>query len=67
VEIMCYEVGEEGKLIAHKKVINIEGTTVHEVPIYEGCVSLKVHKAKTMNMFISIVWKWMTPRCMKFE
>ena len=34
VKIMECEVGEEGKLVAHGKVINIEGGIVHGVPIY---------------------------------
>ena len=46
VGIMCYGVGEEGKLIAHKKDINVEGNMVHGVLIYEGCVSMEVHKSE---------------------
>ena len=46
VEIMGYRVGGEGKLVAHGKVINVQGETVHELPIYEGCISVKVHKSE---------------------
>lgn len=45
VEIMGYGVGEEGKLVAHGKVMNLEGGTVHGVPIYQGCVSVEVNKS----------------------
>lgn len=46
VEIMGYGIGEEGKLVAHGKVINVQGGTVHGVLIYEGCVSVEVHKSE---------------------
>ena len=46
VEIMGYKVGEEEKLIAHGKMINVERRTVHEVPIYEGCLSMEMHKSE---------------------
>jgi hypothetical protein len=46
VEIMGYGVGEKGKLVAHKKVMNVQGGTVHGVPIYEGCVSVDINKSK---------------------
>ena len=42
VKIMGCGVGEEGKLVANGKVINIEGGTLHGVPIYAGCVSVEV-------------------------
>ena len=46
VEIMGYGVGVEGKLVAHGKVTNVQEETVHEVPIYKGCVSVEVHKSE---------------------
>ena len=46
VEIMGYGVGEKGKLVAHGKVTNVQGGTVHGVPIYEGCVSVEVYKSE---------------------
>ena len=45
VEIMGYGVNEEGKLVAHGKVMNLEGGTVHGVPIYQRCVSVEVNKS----------------------
>ena len=45
VEIMGYGVGEEGKLVAHGKVMNLQGGTVHGVPIHQGCVSVEVNKS----------------------
>ena len=44
VEVMNYEVDEEGKLVAHGKVMNVEGETMHEIIIYAGCVSMEVQK-----------------------
>lgn len=46
VEIMIYRVGDEEKLIAHGKVINLERETVHEVLIYKGCLFVKAHKTE---------------------
>ena len=53
VEIMGYGVGEEGKLVAHGKVTNIQGGTVHGVPIYEGCVSVEVARSEKDEYVIS--------------
>lgn len=38
--------GEEGKLIAHRKIMNVQGGTVYKVPIYEGCISVEVNKSE---------------------
>jgi hypothetical protein len=57
VEIMGYGVGEEDKLIVHGNNINVERDTVYRILIYEGCVSVEVHKAKTTSMFSLEVWK----------
>ena len=38
--------GEEGKLIAHMKVMNVQGETVYEVLIYEGSISVEVNRSK---------------------
>ena len=46
VEIMGYGVGEEGKTIRYGKVMNLQGGTVHEIPIYQGCVSVEVNKSE---------------------
>ena len=41
--------GEEGKLVAYGKVMNVQGGTVHQVPIYEGYVSVEVNKSEDDN------------------
>jgi hypothetical protein len=46
VELMGYGVGEEGKLIAHGKVKNVEGRILHGAIIYEGCVTLEMQKSE---------------------
>ena len=46
VQLMGYGVGEEEKLVAHGKVKNVEGGTLHGAVIYEGCVSLEVQKSE---------------------
>ena len=43
VEIMGCEVGEEEKLIVHGKVINVNGKTLHGIPIYVGYVFMEEH------------------------
>ena len=42
VKIIECEVDEEGKLVAHGKVINVEGGIVHGVSIYAACVYVEV-------------------------
>ena len=42
VKIMGCGVGEEGRVVAHGKVINVKGGIVHGVSIYAGCVSAEV-------------------------
>ena len=42
LEIIGYRVSEEGKLVAYGKVMNVEGGTLYEITIYEGCVSVEV-------------------------
>ena len=49
--VMGYGMGEEGKLIAHGKVMSVQRGTVHRVPIYEGYVSVEVKKAKMTSMY----------------
>ena len=44
VKIMGCGVDEEGKLVAHGKVINVEGEILHRVLIYTRCVFVKVQK-----------------------
>jgi hypothetical protein len=53
---MGYGVGEEAKLVAHGKVMNLEGGTVHGVPIYQGCVSVEVNKSvdDEYTLFVSV-------------
>ena len=46
VKLMGYGVGEEEKLVAHEKVKNVEGGTLHGAIIYEGSVSLEVQKSE---------------------
>jgi hypothetical protein len=46
VEVMGYGVGKEGKLVAHWKVKNVEGKTLHGATIYEVCVFLEVLKSE---------------------
>ena len=46
VELMGYGIGEEGKLVVHGKVKNVEGGILHGAIIYEGCVSLEMQKSK---------------------
>ena len=44
VEVMGYGEGEEEKVVACGKLMNVEGGLLHGVPIYIGCVSLEVLK-----------------------
>ena len=60
MKIMGYGVGEEGKLVAYGKVINVQRRTVHGVPIYEGCVFVEVNKSEDDEYVLFEVWKWMT-------
>lgn len=46
VDIMGYGVGEEGKIVRYGKVLNLQGGTVHEISIYQGCVFVGINKSE---------------------
>ena len=46
MEVIGYGVGEEEKLVVHRKVKNVKGRTLHGTTIYEDCVSLDVQKSE---------------------
>ena len=46
MEVMGYEEREEKKVVARGKVRNVEGGTLHGVPIYTDCLSLEVQKSE---------------------
>lgn len=57
MKVMGYEVGDERKLVAYGKVMNVEGKTLHRITIYEGCISMEMQNSEDNEYILSKVSK----------